>query len=53
MPRTPREIKDRIPRERKVREPAPDEQGRPTQEAGGPCPAPRREQCLVKQVLRE
>lgn len=47
-PRTP-------PPPRKLREPAPDEQGRPTKEAGGPVPLDRRqrEQRGPKSVLRE
>lgn len=39
--------------EQMLREPAPDEQGRPTHEAGGPARVIKREQLRRKEVLRE
>lgn len=49
----PKDTKTRQ-QERTLREPAPDEQGRPTHEAGGPVHVkPRREQAGRKEVLRE
>ena len=49
----PQETKTRQ-QERTLREPAPDEQGRPTHEAGGPVRVkPRHEQAGRKEVLRE
>lgn len=49
----PQETKERR-QERTLREPAPDEQGHPTNEAGGPVPLkPKREQVKRREVLRE
>lgn len=47
---------DQSPQEHTLREPAPDEQGRPTHEAGGPVPVrPRkqRERAEGRKVLRD
>lgn len=48
----PKETKIRQ-QEQTLREPAPDQQGRPTHEAGGPVRLPEREQVKRKEVLRE
>lgn len=48
----PKETKTRQ-QEQTLREPAPDQQGRPTHEAGGPVRLPQREQKARKEVLRE
>lgn len=49
----PKETKERR-QEQTLREPAPDEQGHPTNEGGGPVPLkPKREQRSRKEVLRE
>lgn len=48
----PKETKTRQ-QEQTLREPAPDQQGRPTHEAGGPARLPQREQKARKEVLRE